>query len=131
MKDTFVQKFLLIAVIALFAQFSVAQDNAANMAAAKQIADIVVSLNHFPSDADKATLGAISGNMELTEGLRAMASAVTNIQHAATAEGKSAMAALQAAADTPDRGKALAGVIENLNHMASADAKAQLAQLFP
>lgn len=129
MKNTLLQKFLLIAVIGLFSQFSVAQD--ANMAAAKQVADIVASLNHFPSDADKATLSAISGNMALAQGVRDMASAVANIQHAATAEGKSSMAALQAAADTPDRGKALAGIIENLNHMPSADAKAQIAQLFP
>lgn len=129
MKNTLLQKFLLIAAIGLFSQFSVAQD--ANAVAAKQISDIVVSLNHFPSDADKATLGAISGNMALAQGVRDMASAVANIQHAATAEGKSAMAALQAADDTPDRGKALAGVIASLNHTASADSKAQLAQLYP
>lgn len=129
MKNTILKKFLLIAVIGLFSQFSVAQD--ANSAAAKQIADIVASLNHFPSDADKATLSAISGNSALAQGLRDMANAVSGIQHAATAEGKSAMAALQAAADTPDRGKALAGIIENINHTASADAKAQIAQLFP
>jgi len=129
MKSTLLQRILLIATIGLFSQFALAQD--ANTAAAKQIADIVASLNHFPSDADKATLSAISGNSALAQGLRDMASAVSNIQHAANAEGKSAMAALQAAADTPDRGKVLAGIIENINHTASADAKAQLAQLFP
>lgn len=129
MKNTILRKFLLIAVIGLFSQFAVAQD--ASSAAAKQIADIVATLNHFPSDADKATLAAISGNTALAQGVRDMADAVANIQHAATAEGKSAMAALAAADDTPERGKVLAGIIANINHTASADAKAQLAQLFP
>lgn len=129
MKNTILQKFLLIAVIGLFSQFSLAQD--ANSAAVKQVADIVANLNHFPSDADKATLAAISGNTALAQGIRDMATAVSNIQHAATAEGKSAMAALAAADNTPERGKVLAGIIANINHTASADAKAQIAQLFP
>ena len=129
MKNTILSKVLLIATIGLFSQFAAAQN--ASTAAAKQIADIVVSLNHFPSDADKATLAAISGNSELAQGVRDMATAVANIQHAATAEDKSKMMALAAAEDTPERGKALAGIIANINHTASADAKAQIAQLFP
>lgn len=129
MKNTILRKVFVLAIIGLFSQFAAAQD--ASSAAAKQIADIVVSLNHFPSDADKATLAEISGNTALAQGVRDMATAVSNIQHAANAEGKAAMAALQAAADTPDRGKVLAGIIENLNHVASPDAKDQLAQLFP
>ena len=130
MKNTIVKQLLLICALGLFSQLAVAQVDA-NSAAAKQVADIVVSLNHFPSDADKVTLAAISGNTALVQAVRDMATAVANIQHSATAEGKSTMAALQASADIPDRGKALAGIIASLNHTASADAKAQLAQLFP
>jgi DNA gyrase inhibitor GyrI len=131
MKNTFLQKFLLIAAIGLFSQFTVAQDNAANAAAAKQIADIVASINHYPSDADKMALNAIIQDSSLSGGIHAMASAVVNIEHGANAEGKTAMAALQANAEAPDRAKALAGIIASLNHTASADAKAELAQLFP
>lgn len=130
MKNKTLQQLFLVGAIGLFSQFAVAQVDA-NSAAAKQIADIVASLNHFPSDADKAVLSGISENTALAQGLRDMATAVANIQHSATAEGKTAMAALQASSDTPDRGKALAGIIANINHTASADAKAQLAQLFP
>ena len=128
MKLTLTRKILAIALIGLFSQFSLAQDNAGS---AKQIADIVASLNHFPSDADKATLMAISGNGELAPGVRAMATAVSNIAHSANAEGKEAMAGIQANAQAPDRAKALAGIIASLNHTASADAKAELAQLYP
>tara|TARA_B110000858_G_scaffold3502_1_gene4072 strand:- start:47432 stop:47821 length:390 start_codon:yes stop_codon:yes gene_type:complete len=129
MKNKTLQQFLLIAAIGLFSQFSVAQD--ANSAGVKQIADIVVSLNHFPNAADKATLAAISGDMALAQGVRDMASAVSNIQHAATAEGKAAMATIQGNDQAPDRAKNLAGIISNFSHMASADAKTQLAELFP
>ena len=131
MKNTFLQKFLLIAAIGLFSQFSVAQPSAANAAAAKQIADIVASLSHYPSDADKMALNAIIGDSALAGPIHAMASAVVNIEHAATAEGKTAMATIQGNDALPDRAKALAGIIASLNHTASADAKAELTQLFP
>ena len=122
------RKITIIAIVGLFSQFSMAQDNAG---AIKDVADIVASINHFPSDADKARLMAISGNDSLFEGIRAMATAVSNISHAANADGKAAMAALQAMDQLPDRAKALAGIIGSFNHMASDEGKATLAELFP
>ena len=124
----FARKIIIIAIVGLFSQFSMAQDNAG---AIKDVADIVASINHFPSDADKARLMAISGNDSRFEGIRAMATAVSNISHAANADGKAAMAALQAQDQIPDRAKALAGIIEGFNHMASDEGKATLAELFP
>ena len=130
MKITLIRKLVAVALIALFSQFSLAQD-AGNAAAAKQIADIVASINHFPSDADKAALADIAGNDALPEGLRNMATAVSNISHAASAEGKAMMAGIQANGEAPDRAKSLAGIIASLNHMPSDEAKATLAELFP
>ena len=124
----FARKIIIIAIVGLFSQFSMAQDNAG---AIKDVADIVASINHFPSDADKARLMAISGNDSLFEGIRAMATAVSNISHAANADGKAAMAALHAMDQLPDRAKALAGIIGSFNHMASDEGKATLAELFP
>ena len=124
----FARKIIIIAIVGLFSQFSMAQDNAG---AIKDVADIVASINHFPSDADKARLMAISGNDSLFEGIRAMATAVSNISHAANADGKAAMAAIQANDQVPDRAKALAGIIGSFNHMASDEGKATLAELFP
>ena len=122
------RKITIIAIVGLFSQFSMAQDNAS---AIKEVADIVASINHFPSDADKDRLMAISDDDSLFDGIRAMATAVSNFAHAANADGKAAMASLQANDQAPDRAKALAGIIANMNHMASADAKATLAELFP
>ena len=128
MKITLIRKLVAVALIALFSQFSLAQDAGG---AIKQIADIVASINHFPSDADKAALADIAGNDAFPEGLRGMATAVANISHAANAEGKEAMASIQANDQAPDRARALAGIIANLNHMPSDEAKATLAELFP
>ena len=128
MKITLIRKLVAVALIALFSQFSLAQDAGG---AIKQIADIVVSINHFPSDADKAALADIAGNDALPEGLRNMATAVSNISHAASAEGKAMMAGIQANGEAPDRAKSLAGIIASLNHMPSDEAKATLAELFP
>ena len=128
MKITLIRKLVAVALIALFSQFSLAQDAGG---AIKQIADIVVSINHFPSDADKAALADIAGNDVLPEGLRNMATAVSNISHAASAEGKAMMASIQANGEAPDRAKLLARIIASLNHMPSDEAKATLAELFP
>ncbi|HIF74997.1 MAG TPA: hypothetical protein EYG31_05700 [Porticoccaceae bacterium] len=128
MKITLIRKLVAVALIALFSQFSLAQDAGG---AIKQIADIVVSINHFPSDADKAALADIAGNDALPENLRNMATAVSNISHAASAEGKAMMASIQANGEAPDRAKSLAGIIASLNHMPSDEAKATLAELFP
>ena len=128
MKSRILKTLSLVALLGLFSQNALAQDAGA---ALKQISDIVASLNHFPSDADKAALAEISANESLPQGLRNMADTVANISHAASAEGKAAMASIQANDAAPEGAKALAGVIANLNHVASDDAKATLAQYFP
>lgn len=120
--------FAALALIGLLSQPSLAQEPGD---ALKQIADIVASLNHFPSDSDKATLAEISGNDGFPQGLRNMADAVANISHSATAEGKAAMAAIESNMDAPEGARALAGIIANINHVASAEAKATLAEMFP
>lgn len=128
MKKTLTRSLMLLMLGGLFSQATLAQEAGD---ALKTIADIVASLNHFPSDADKATLAEIAGNEDLPQGLRNMANTVANISHAASAEGKEQMAAIQANDQAPDTAKALAGIIASVNHTASAEAKATLAELFP
>jgi hypothetical protein len=128
MKLKLIRKFAVIALVGLFSQFSLAQDVDG---ALSEIADIVASINHFPSDADKAALATISGNDSLPQPLRDMAAAVSNISHSANAEGKAVMASIQGNPQAPDTAKSLAGIIAGLNHMPSAEDKATLATLFP
>lgn len=125
---TLIKMFSALALAGLLAQPALAQDIDS---ALKQIADIVASINHFPSDADKAALAEIAANQNYPEGLRNMATTVANISHAATAEGKQMMADVQANTAAPESARALAGVIASINHMASDEAKATLAQHFP
>jgi len=108
MKSTLIRKIAAFALIGLVSQLSLAQDNP-NGAAFREIAEIVASINHFPSDADKAKLMAISSNDAIAPPLRSMATTVSNISHAANAEGKAAMAEIQAS-EAPDNGKALAAL---------------------
>lgn len=130
MKITSIRNFIAIAVMGLFAQFSVAQEM--NTAAPlKQIADIITSINHFPSDDDKAALAIIAANDKLPQGVRDMATTVTNIAHAANDDGKEAMVRIQANERAPDNAKALAGMIASFNHMLSEEEKETLTQLFP
>ena len=133
MKIILIRKLTVVALIALFSQFSLAQGagevDEATMSAGMQLVDILASINHFPSDADKAALADIAGNDALPEGLRNMATVVSNISHAASAEGKAMMASMQASDAVPEPAKVLAGIIANFNHMASDEAKAALATL--
>lgn len=135
MKIKTIRKLTAVTLIALFSQFSLAQGQGAGgtdeatMSAGMQLVDILASINHFPSDADKAVLVGIAGNDALPEGLRNMATVVSNINHAASAEGKAMMTSMQASDAVPEPAKLLAGIIANFNHMASPEAKATLATL--
>ncbi|HJN94181.1 MAG TPA: hypothetical protein QGF41_00505 [Gammaproteobacteria bacterium] len=118
------KKLLVIVSIVLFSQFSLAQDDGD----LKTIAGIVAGMNHFPSDAEKATLTAIVDSSE-RRGVQMIASAVLNIQHAANAEGKETMGQIIAFDGAPANVKALAEVVMGFSHMESVAAKATLADL--
>ncbi|MDD9889252.1 MAG: hypothetical protein OXU66_16110 [Gammaproteobacteria bacterium] len=128
MTKTLTRSLMVLMLGGLFSQAAMAQDAGT---ALKTIADIVSSLNHFPSDADKAALAEIQANDSLPQGVRDMANTVANISHSASDEGKEAMARIQANAGAPDSAKELAGIIANISHVASDDAKARLAELYP
>ncbi|MFT6329973.1 MAG: hypothetical protein ACJAYN_001908 [Bermanella sp.] len=130
MKLTLIKSFAAIALLGFFTQFSAAQD-VTPMAAAKQIADIVASINHFPSDEDKAALAIISADNSLPQNVRDMATAVSTIAHSANDEGKIAMTRIQASDKAPDSAKSLAGMIANFNHMLSDEQKQKLAKIYP
>tara|TARA_R110002073_G_scaffold155914_1_gene311211 strand:- start:476 stop:856 length:381 start_codon:yes stop_codon:yes gene_type:complete len=125
MKLTLIRNVILLALLASFSQFTFAD----NASAQKTIAGVLHNLNHFPSDADKAALMAISEDESVGQGYRALAGAVANISHGATAEGKAVTARIMEASQAPADLKTLAGIVASLNHTASADAKATLAAM--
>jgi len=97
-----------------------------NDSAARAIAGVLVNLNHFPSDADKAVLMEVANDESNGQGFRAIARAVHNMQHAASAEDKELMGRIMAADQADPRAKALAEIVANFSHVPGDAAKATL-----
>jgi len=96
--------------------------------AVKTMAGIMMGLNHYPSDAEKATLkGIVDGGASDAE--KACATAMINLQHAATADDKKKLNGIISDDSTPGPVRALAKIIVNLNHMPSGDDKKTLKEL--
>jgi protein-disulfide isomerase-like protein with CxxC motif len=122
MEVDILKKITAIVLIGLFSQFSMADQASAS----KAIVDILIGMNHFASDTQKAELMAIAADDSSGRGYIAIANAVHGIQHAPTAEGKEAMTRVMGAAQAPAEVKALAEIVLGFNHMASAEAQAVL-----
>ncbi len=123
MKLGITKTLVTIALIGLFSQFSLAQDDSA----LSTIAGIVANLNHFPSDDDKATLMAISEGDGERRGIVMLANAVGNIAHSANDEGKEEMNRLIASDMAPANVKAVAEIVLGFMHSVNDEAKATLA----
>lgn len=126
MKITLIRKIMAVALLGLFSQFSMA-DNASS---ATEVAGILVGMNHFASDADKAKLATIAADDSLAQAVRDMASATANLNHASNDADKALMAGIVAAEQAPERAKVLAAAISGFNHAASADAKEKITMLY-
>lgn len=125
MKSTLIGKLLAFVAVCSLSQFAFADTESA----IKSVAGILTNLNHFASDADKATLMAISEDEGNGRGIRAVATAVHNIQHAATADDKEIMGTVLASDRAQAGVKSLAGIVAEFNHMVSDEAKATLGSL--
>jgi hypothetical protein len=99
-----------------------AADNVSTMAG------IVLSLQHFPSDADKAALAAIAGG-DASAAEKTIAETIAGIQHKASAEGMAALEAIAADESQPGDVRELAAIVAGINHVPSAEAKAALTEL--
>lgn len=124
------RNIVLTCSIGLFPLIGTAQDGA-RLEALREIAQIVASINHFPSAENKASLASIEGNESYPQGIRMLAATVANISHSANAEGKQSMTMLQSNQRAPDPVKSLAEIIGRFNHMASDQDKTTLQALFP
>jgi hypothetical protein len=122
MKVKMIRKALLVLVLGTIGQFAFAQADAA-----KTIADIVASVNHFPSAEQKATLEAISQNSANSAAIQTIAKAVHDMQHSATGEHKAMLETIAADASATSAEKELAAIAAGFTHMANDETKARLA----
>ena len=99
---------------------------AAESAATETIAEVLLDLNHFPTDEDKRELEDLIAADTTTEEERALATALMNVEHKVQAGDREA---LQSILDDPQgtpTAKELAQILLDLNHRPSEDGKRKL-----
>jgi hypothetical protein len=114
--------------LALTSSFAAAAVQAPS-ANVRTMAGILAKLNHFPSDAEKATLGGIVKNDAATAHEKTLAQALINTMHTANAADKPKLEAILKDPAAPQGVKALAGVLASVNHTPGAPEKAAMTQL--
>lgn len=94
-----------------------------------KMAEIMMNLNHFPSDSEKQTLREITLNSASSEQEKTIAQAMINLQHAATAEDKKKLSKIVSDDSAPQEVRTLAQIVRDLNHQPSAEDKKKLEDL--
>lgn len=93
------------------------------------VAGILAEMNHFPSEAQQATLVAIGQDEAVGQHLRTIALAVAHIQHQVPDAYQSQLQAIVADADAGDAEKTMAAAALRFNHKATAEDAAALLAL--
>ena len=96
--------------------------------AVSTMAKIVGSLQHFPSDADKAALAEITAG-DSSASIKAVASAIAGISHKVGSADNKALEAIAANEAEPANLRELATIVVGVNHIPNAEAKVALAAL--
>ncbi len=119
----------ILCVVSVLGLMLGAQTALAASAAVKEMAGIVMHLDHFPSAAGKVKLKGIVDNKGSTEQERVLATAISNLEHQVAAKDKDKLKQVMNDAAAPAEVKELAGIILNINHKASAADKTKLEQM--
>jgi hypothetical protein len=107
----------------------VASLSAAESKAVQTMAGILMKLNHFATDPEKAQLKAIVDDKTTTPAEKTVAQALINVQHKVADADKPKLEALVKDKATPDSIKTLSEVILGLNHTPSDAEKEKLKKL--
>lgn len=112
------KKSLICTLVACFVIIA-AQSSMADESAAGVMANIVIKLNHFPSDADKATLTGIIESEDSSEDEITIATAILNIAHQVNASDKESLGEIIADDSVSAEMRDLANAVLNVDHKAS------------
>jgi hypothetical protein len=82
---------------------------------------ILIEMNHFPSDEQRAVLTSIADDSDQTENVRRIARAIASIAHQAAEEEKESMNAVLADQSATSAEQALARAVNRFNHQADPD----------
>ncbi len=101
----------------------------ADSAAIRTMADVTMNLNHFPSDADKQKLSAITSHDDSSKAELSVATAILNIEHHVTEADKEMLNSIIGDESAPAELRELAGILVNINHRPSEADVAKLATI--
>ena len=90
------------------------------------MAGILIDLNHFPSDDEKATLADIVGDSDASASDQVLANAISNLKHKVGNSDRAALTELSANADALAGARTMADILLNFAHHPSAGDKAKL-----
>lgn len=124
MKNKYLLVLLSVAGLMLGSQSALAVS-----AAVREMAGIVMHLNHYPSDTEKVRLGAIAADKGSTEPERVIATAISNLEHKVTAMDADKLRKVTGDMSAPAEVRDLAGIVLNINHKPSAADKGKLEAL--
>ena len=98
-------------------------------AAVREMAGMLVKLEHYPSAADKSRLMELAVSKDSTDLEKVIANAMVNLKHAVADADKAKLKQTQDDAAAPAEVRELAGIILGLNHKPSAADKDKLQQM--
>jgi len=116
---------MLLLMVVAFAQPARAQQSKA----VKTVATMLLTLNHFPNDAQKKELQALADDKTTTAQEKVIIQAVAGLQHSVNAADKPKLDALMKDPAASASVKTLAGILSKFLHMATDADKAELKKL--
>ncbi len=118
-----IKTLIFIAVIAC--SVIITPVTAGEQEAVKNMANILLGLNHFPSDAEKDQLSNII-NTNDSEDVKAIATAIKNMHHSASDSDKAKLKTVMDNDAASANVKSLASIVYDLTHKPSSDDKKAL-----
>jgi hypothetical protein len=97
--------------------------------AVKTMAGILLTVNHFPDDAQKKTLQDLAAQSTTTASEKVLIAALVGLQHSVPAADKPKLQAIAEDERAPESVRSLATILGRFLHMASDEDKATLEKL--
>jgi hypothetical protein len=118
-----------VSVLLLLVALVVAPLSAQATKPVQAMANVLLTMNHFPTDAQKDSLKKLADDKATTAQERVLLQALLNVQHTVSAADKPKVEALLKDPAATDSVKTIATILGKLNHQATDADKAALKKL--
>lgn len=112
---------MVLTIIMSTVIFMLSQPLVAGEKTIQEFTRIIINLNHFPSEADKAKLSAISGNSASTNGEKIIAQALKNMEHKVSASDGKKLEALKKDSNASSAEREIAEILLTVMHKPTAE----------